>query len=316
MDFIAHRYVWGVIILTFLILGIVFAFVTMLFFIFKFKHPVVVASTSSLSVMLLFGIILLYLVNFAFMISATKVTCCLRRLCLGTFYALIFSCLLVKAIRVARMTNRANMACKIPFVGGPSQTCLAFILVAIQVLIAVEWLILDPPDVEYYLTNIKEEGEYPIYVIDWRCKYSEDALVTSLVYVFLLVLLTLVISMRSVASKEIQYEAAYIALTTFLTIIVLVAWICVYVIASRFYQMPAICIGITVNASVILLFMFAPKMAMITATEPAADEAPTNNGIDGDVQYAVPNRRNKDKTDSGNISLHSLLILFVFTKYL
>lgn len=208
------------------------------------------------------------------------------------------------------------MAGKVPFTGGPSQCCLALLLVAIEVIISVEWLILQPPDVQWYLTNIKSEGEYPIYAINWRCDYSQDALIASLVYVFLLVLLTLIMSLKAINSLEVHREAVYIAMTSFLTTLILVCWICIYMLADPKYESPAICVGITLNASVVLIFIFGPKMALMTSPKANPTRTQSTNSVDGEVAYSVPNRRGAGRPQQGkSVTSEQRLILYRLPGY-
>ena len=153
LRFDAHTLVWGIVVLTLTLMGVTFTFVVLLFFIFKFDHPVVLGSTSSISVLLLSGITGLYFLNFAFLFSDTPSTCGIRRFGLGFFYSVIFSSLLMKIIRISRLSSAENNTIHKAFTGGPSITIMSSILIAIEVVIAGEWLIIRQPDVELVFTS-------------------------------------------------------------------------------------------------------------------------------------------------------------------
>ncbi len=292
----AHLQVWGVLIMTFCLLGVVLAFVTMMFFIFKLRHPVVIGATSSLSVLLLFGIIFLYLMNFAFMFSDTMATCGIRRFGLGFFYSIIFSVLFIKATRVSRICNKAALSSKPSFISGPSQTAVVFVLVFIEVILMAEWLIIQPPDVYWTLVSVNQKGRNPVFVIKWRCLHTRDALVISLCYVYFLILLTLIYAIKARKATNYQHEALSILISTVISIIVLIIWVCVYLLADDEYTLPAVCVGITITASVIFGLLFLPKMLAMTSPRGVACSESTN-GLDFGSDYAIP-KRNRDNHHS------------------
>lgn len=63
----------------------------------------VTVGTTVLGYMILFGLLLLYAVNFAFILAPTEGTCGVRRFGLGLAYAIIFSGMLVKVMNIWRM---------------------------------------------------------------------------------------------------------------------------------------------------------------------------------------------------------------------
>ena len=287
LDFRANREVWGILVITFSTMGIVFSFVIMIFFTFKFRHPVVVGATTSLSVLLLLGIVFLYMLNFAFMFSPTWTTCGIRRFGLGFLYAMVFSLLLVKAIRVFRISRNISQTAPV-FVSGRSQCLAAFILTSIQLVLNAEWLIIAPTKMQSFLENVSREGYYPEYVVRWRCGHSKGALVASLCYVFVLIILTFCVSLRTIRARHFQHEAMYIFLSSVCTILSLTGWLVVYVVGPDEYTTPAVCIGLTLNASAILVLIFNRKMLELTA--PSADCTRAPPGHDFDSHYAVPKR--------------------------
>ena len=155
LHFDAHTRVWGIFILTLTMMGVAFTFVVLVYFIFKFQHPVVLGATSSISALLLSGITGLYLLNFAFLFSDTPATCGIRRFGLGFFNSVIFSSLLMKIVRVGRMTRLNENNIHKAFTGGPSITVMAFILIAIEVILVGEWIIIKEPDVELVFKGIE-----------------------------------------------------------------------------------------------------------------------------------------------------------------
>lgn len=289
-----HRTLWGVIVMTVAVLGLTLAFVCMLFFIFKFKHPVVVGSTSSLSFILLLGIMLLYVLNFAIMFSDSATTCGIRRFGLGFFYTLCFTALLMKIVRISRIFNKAHVSGKPSFVGGPSNSFAAFILLLIELVLVVEWLVLDPPEVAWHLENLSGDEDYPVYKVEWRCVHSKQSLVISLIYVFILIFITLCIACNACRAAEFNKEAKYILAATIGTILIVIAWTVVYMIGPQNYEKPALCIGITANASYILILLFAPKMISMTSPDRRGKGgARSSSSLEYDATY-VASRDSRD----------------------
>ncbi len=294
----AHMKVWGVLVMTFALLGVVLAFVTMMFFVFKFRHPVVVGSTSSLSVLLLFGIIFLYLMNFAFMLSDTWATCGVRRFGLGFFYSIIFAVLFIKATRVGRICNKAALSAKPSFISGPSQTAIVFVLVFIEIILVSEWLIIQPPDVYWTLVNVNHHGRNPIFVIEWQCMHTKESLVISLCYVYFLMILSLIFSVKARKAANYQHEAMSILISTVISMVVLLIWVFVYLYADEPYTAPAVCIGITVTASAVFAMLFLPKMMVMTSPRGLTGGESTNN-LEYESDYAVP-KRSRENTQGKN----------------
>ncbi|XP_013414763.1 uncharacterized protein LOC106176781 isoform X2 [Lingula anatina] len=296
LKFEEHRSIWGVVVITVTVLGVVFAFIIMIFFIFNHNHPVVAGATSSLSFILLLGIILLYLLNFAIMFSDVWATCGIKRFGLGFFYTLIFTALLMKIIRIRRIFNKANVSMKPSFVGGPSNSLAACILLLIELVLVIEWLVLQPPNIELHLDNVSTDPDYPLYDIDWRCTHSKESLVISLVYVYLLILATLIVGFNACKAGDFQRESLCILLSTIGTILIVVAWLCVYMLMPREWEKPAVCIGITANATLILCVMFTPKMLVMTSGQTAT---PKGTRSTSSLEYDATYIASRDSRDVG-----------------
>ena len=85
--------VWGVVVIAVTSVGIL-ASVFLLIYLLLF-YPVK-GGTTVLGYLLLVGVLLLFTLNFAFVLRADETICEIRRFCLGLVYAVCFSALLVK----------------------------------------------------------------------------------------------------------------------------------------------------------------------------------------------------------------------------
>ena len=297
--FVAHATVWGIIVITIIIIGIIFTLIIFLLFVFKSDHHVVVAATLSTSTIILIGVFLMYILNFAFMTSPTIATCGCRRVGLGLSYALIFSCLLVKAIRINRVHNIASLSGQPSCVSGLSQATVALLCISVEVVLAAEWLVLKPPEVTWYYVNLNPDGFYPLYDVQWRCVHSDITLVISMVYVYLLMVLTCILSLRAHSATEFYREARYIILTTCSSATIIVCWAAILIKGPENMKTPAVCVGITLNASLVLGLMFLPKILQLTDNR----QKRSNNSIaQADTTYGVSDRR-KDKKKMAGTSL-------------
>ena len=217
-------------------------------------------ATCSLSVLLLVGVISLYLLNVAFMLSDHPVTCGVRRFGLSFFYCLIYDCLLIRAIRINRLWHASDHQPP-PFINGCSQTVLVLVLLCIEFILVTEWLVLKPPDVKWYIVDISSAHRPPLYELEWRCLYDKTDLVASLSYAFVLVVLTLIVASLAHESNQFQGEAKCIIVTSAGSLVLMVAWILVYMIAPREFDRPAVCIGkMTMYSDFLLLIML--KLAL------------------------------------------------------
>ncbi|CAH1801201.1 unnamed protein product, partial [Owenia fusiformis] len=259
-------------------------------------------------IIILLGIVLLYLMNFIWMISSSPITCGMKRFGIGFFYSMIFSSLLVKIVRINRFSNKMNSSNKPQFISGPSQIVATCVLIALELVLVVEWLILKPPEVEWYLVNETQDEEYPLYTPIWRCVNPKLSLVLSLCYIYVLVVLSLAFAIKARKSIEFQQEAMYICVTSLGTIVIMLAWIPVYMLADGEYETPAICIGNTVNTSLIFGMMFLPKVLALTATSPKGaakttkktkQSKPTDSTIPIPQQYMEPRNSLRGSSDSG-----------------
>lgn len=297
LHMVAQLTVWGIIVTAISLLGLVLALITAMFFMLRYRHPVVLGSTSSLSLMLLAAISALYLLNFAFMLSDTPATCALRRLCLGLFLAVIFSVLLIKVIRISRICNKAALSAKPSFISGQSQTAIACLLGFIQLALAAEWLLVHPPAITSHMISL--DTEYPVYMTQWTCSHTPQSLVISLTYVYILIFLTLVFAFRARKAANYQHEALCILLCSGAVAVILTVWGTLYCLADASWTPAVSCIAITCSSSAIFACVFTPKMLILTALQGGSihSESSTAN-MNYIGSYPVAKSREPTRTSS------------------
>ena len=97
---------WGAVIIAISSLGILISFV--LIVILLFIYPVK-GGTSILGYMLLFGVMTMYLLNFAFVRMPDEHICGIRRFCLGFVHAWCFACLLIKTLFIMHVKSDSSL---------------------------------------------------------------------------------------------------------------------------------------------------------------------------------------------------------------
>ena len=241
---------------------------TILLFIYLLIMYPVKGGTSVLGFMLLFGVLCIYVSNFAFLLYPDDVVCGIRRLCLGLVYTICFSAMLVKVLNTWRIGDDLDVSYSPATYERLSHPCslllIAVFLSLVQVIIAVEWLILDSPDYEW----IDYEGKR----IPW-CAPARDTgdlvehnvqMIISCIYVMLLMLLTLIFAITTYDSEENHRESRWILITTLFSIGIWIVWGIISAEADRKYRDPAIIIANLVNATVILLCIFFRKLVLLS----------------------------------------------------
>lgn len=126
------------------------------------KHndtPLVRASGRELSYMLLFGILLCYMNTFALMARPTTETCITQRFGVGVGFSIIYGALLTKTNRISRIFDSASRSAQRPnYISPKSQVIITCSLIAVQVILTLIWMIVEPPGTRYYYPNRMQVG--------------------------------------------------------------------------------------------------------------------------------------------------------------
>ena len=256
-DYDNYNEAWGLVLAILSAVGIA---ITLLLFIYLMIYYPVKSGTSALGYFVLFGVLCLYALNFAFIWVPTDETCFIRRFCFGVIYALIFSCFLVKVLNTWRIGDawddynpptyeRLSHPC--------SLVAITIGLMLVQVIIAIEWLVLQKAEVDF-------EDHYNTWYP--RCEPYEshnEEMVYSCIYVMFLILLTMIFSAVTWDSNENHRESRWILMASLFTSIIWIAWICVTLLAGYKYRDPAYVIANLVNATVVLMFMYIRKIYLL-----------------------------------------------------
>ncbi|KAJ8682400.1 hypothetical protein QAD02_018192 [Eretmocerus hayati] len=249
---------WAMVPLGFASIGILCTiFVTVVFIWFN-RTPVIMASGRELCYVLLVGILSCYLMSFVILSRPTKWICTELRIGLGLCLSLCYSAILTKTNRISRIFNQGRKSIKRPSYTSPkSQVAISVGITSVQLIGAITWLIIEPPDTSEIYPS-------PLTAV-LTCRVSTFALMMSLVYNMLLILMCTLYAFKTRKIPENFNEAKYIGFTMYSTCIVWLAFIPIYFGTNNDYkiQIASMCMCINISATVALGCLFTPKVYIV-----------------------------------------------------
>lgn len=268
---------WAIALIVVTLCGLLLTICVIVVFVVCHNHRVIKASSREVSAILLLGLILCYLMPLPFMAMPSEAVCAIRRFGVGFSFAVCFSALLVKTNRIHRIFNQQSInPSKPPLLTGPvSQVLLTFLLISIQVAIAVVWLAVEQPSTDIAYASRTAElrcGESPII-----------GLSVTLGYNFLLLVLSTYFAFRTRKVPENFNEAKYINVTLYTLCIVWLAFIPTYFATVKLgavFQTSSLTVAIISSATTTLAFLFMPKFILLFS-QIKEDKKPTENPPSG-----------------------------------
>ncbi|KAK6190589.1 hypothetical protein SNE40_002421 [Patella caerulea] len=270
--------IWAIVVAVLTCVGLLVSIITLVYLLIAYP---VRGGTTILGYISLIGIILIYILNFAFFFHASLETCTTRRLAMGIVYAIVFGPLLVKAVD---NWFRKHEDFEVSQYRGLTSTCalvlMALFIILIQVIIPIEWLILVWPTASKF---------FPSDVHDyWWCDPMDQydvGLVLSLIYVMFLVILTGIFAGMAWDSWRNNYESRWIFIGAVCTAGCMFVWMIVTTNAGPTVRDAAVTIGNFVNATALLLCIPLRKMIILCNYKEDKEE---NGGELYDNIYANP----------------------------
>ncbi|KAM7003047.1 LOW QUALITY PROTEIN: metabotropic glutamate receptor 3 [Tautogolabrus adspersus] len=224
--------------------------------------PLVKASGRELCYFLLAGVFLSYTMTFLFLAKPSPAICALRRLGLGTSFAVCYSALLTKTNRIARIFNGVKDgagAVRPRFISPSSQVFICLSLISVQLVMVSIWLLLEVPGTRR--CTLPERRQTVIL----KCNVRDSSMLLSLGYDVLLVILCTVYAFKTRKCPENFNEAKFIGFTMYTTCIIWLAFLPIFYVTSSDYrvQTTTMCISVSLSGFVVLGCMFAPKVHII-----------------------------------------------------
>ncbi|XP_021109664.1 metabotropic glutamate receptor 3 isoform X2 [Heterocephalus glaber] len=259
-DYIKWEDAWAIGPVTIACLGFLCTCVVLAVFIKHNTTPLVKASGRELCYILLFGVGLSYCMTFFFIAKPSPVICTLRRLGLGTSFAICYSALLTKTNCIARIFNGVKNGAQRPkFISPSSQVFICLGLVLVQVVVVSVWLVLEAPGTRRYTLPEKRE------TVILKCNVRDSSMLISLAYDVVLVILCTVYAFKTRKCPENFNEAKFIGFTMYTTCIIWLAFLPIFYVTSSDYrvQTTTMCISVSLSGFVVLGCLFAPKVHIV-----------------------------------------------------
>ncbi|XP_007498242.1 G-protein coupled receptor family C group 5 member B-like [Monodelphis domestica] len=198
-----------------------------------------------LNFLFLLGTLGLFGLTFAFIIREDETICSARRFLWGVLFALCFSCLLSQAWRVRRLVRHGKSP------SGWHLTGMAVCLMLVQVIIATEWLVL----------NVVRDKKL-------ACSYEPMDFALALIYDMVLLVVTLGLSLFTLCGKFKKWKknGVCLILTTFLSILIWVAWMTMYLFGNAelrrgdVWSDPTLAIALVSSGWVFVIFHAIPEV--------------------------------------------------------
>ncbi|XP_049577938.1 metabotropic glutamate receptor 3 [Syngnathus scovelli] len=224
--------------------------------------PLVKASGRELCYILLLGVFMSYTMTFLFLAKPSPAICALRRLGLGTSFAVCYAALLTKTNRIARIFGGVKDgagAARPRFISPSSQVFICLSLISVQLVMVSVWLLLEVPGTRRF--TLPERRQTVIL----KCNVRDASMLLSLSYDVLLVILCTVYAFKTRKCPENFNEAKFIGFTMYTTCIIWLAFLPIFYVTSSDYrvQTTTMCISVSLSGFVVLGCMFAPKVHII-----------------------------------------------------
>ncbi|XP_044573571.1 metabotropic glutamate receptor isoform X3 [Drosophila ananassae] len=258
IQYIRLNSLFSVIPMVIAIFGIMVTIMVIVLFARNHDTPLVRASGRELSYTLLFGILVCYSNTFALIAKPTIGSCVVQRFGIGVGFSIIYSALLTKTNRISRIFHSASKSAqRLKYISPQSQVVITASLIAIQILITMIWMIVEPPGTRFYYPDRRE--------VILKCKIQDMSFLFSQLYNMILITICTVYAIKTRKIPENFNESKFIGFTMYTTCIIWLAFVPIYFGTGNSYeiQITTLCISISLSASVALVCLYSPKVYIL-----------------------------------------------------
>ncbi|XP_071496679.1 uncharacterized protein [Diadema antillarum] len=231
----------------------------------RWNNPAVRGVSSFLHLTLLLGILLLFILVPLYYAPALTAVCGLQRVVTGIAYATCYSSVFLLVTRLYRIGVRERRITgkRAPMINNASQAMLFAVLFLIEVVFLVQWLVQQPPwhVVEEMVTATEDSSPTgQVY-----CGYVQLDMAISLLYVYLLMVLSLGAAVQAWCSVKVVFsrEFSVYMITLSVCIMVMVGWIIALVLVERGSVRLVSSIGAIAQATILLFALIIPKLKIL-----------------------------------------------------
>lgn len=240
-------------------IGIIATAIVMVVFVIYNDTPVVKASGRELSFVLLLGIFMCYAMTFILVSKPHEITCGAQKYCIGLSFSIVYSAILTKTNRIARIFRAGKKTSKRPrFISPRSQLFICGAFVAVQNAVGIVWLLLRPPRAVAYHADRDDH--------QLVCNDAVGAwYMVGFTYPIVLVIICTFYAFVTRNIPEAFNESKYIGFTMYTTCIIWLAFVSIYFSTEHNIQIriATMSFSISLSATVGLICMFATKLYII-----------------------------------------------------
>ncbi|XGW24761.1 hypothetical protein V3C99_006317 [Haemonchus contortus] len=219
--------------------------------------PVVKSTTRELSYIILSGIMTCYAVTFSILAKPSSVSCFLTRIIPPIAFSIVYSALLTKTNRIARILagSKKRILTKKPrFLSTFSQVVITWILVGIQCVIVAVGVLQEWPSAGFSTHYLPSR-------LVLVCTTSSGSFLTPFMWNLLLISLCTLYAVKTRNLPENFNEAKFIGFTMYCTLVVWIAFVVLHM--GTVNKALTMSFSFSLSASIPLLLLFFPKLYII-----------------------------------------------------